>query len=177
MIIQEKVKLLLRDVPDFPKAGILFKDITPLLAEPVVRKEAVEAMVEQILPLKPDAIAAVEARGFIFGMLIAEHLNIPFVPVRKSGKLPYKKVEQSYALEYGDAKIEMHEDGFKVGARIIIHDDLLATGGTAAAAGQLVRRLGGVVAGYSFLINLSFLPGEKRLYEEFSVKPQYLVSF
>lgn len=177
MSIEEKVKSLLRDVPDFPKMGILFKDITPLLADPAARKEAVEALVKQIHHFKPDVIAAVEARGFIFGMLIAEHLNIPFVPVRKSGKLPYKKVEQSYSLEYGTAEIEMHEDAFKPGTRVIIHDDLLATGGTAAAAGQLVQRLGGVVAGYSFLINLSFLPGEKRLYEEFSVEPQYLVSF
>ena len=177
MKIEDKVRSLLRDVPDFPKPGILFKDITPLLADPGARKETVEALVEQVRPLKPDAIAAVEARGFIFGMLIAEHLNIPFVPVRKSGKLPYKKVGQTYDLEYGTAEIEMHEDAFKLGARVIIHDDLLATGGTAAAAGRLVQQLGGVVAGYSFLINLSFLPGEKRLREEFSVKPQYLVSF
>ncbi len=177
MSIEEKIKLLLRDVPDFPKPGILFKDITPLLANPKIRAETAEALIDQLRPLKADAIAAVEARGFIFGMLVAEGLKIPFVPVRKSGKLPYKKVEQEYALEYGTAEIEMHEDAFKPGARIVIHDDLLATGGTAAAAGQLVERLGGVIAGYSFLINLSFLPGEKRLLEEFTVNPCYLVSF
>jgi len=177
MSIEEKIKSLLRDVPDFPKPGILFKDITPLLADPKVRTEAVNALLDQIRLLKPDAIAAVEARGFIFGMLLADGLKIPFIPVRKSGKLPFKKIEQKYALEYGTAEIEMHTDAFQPGARIVIHDDLLATGGTASAAGKLVERLGGVVAGYSFLINLSFLPGERRLIEEFAVKPNYLVSF
>ena len=104
-------------------------------------------------------------------------MKIPFVPIRKAGKLPFKKIGQEYDLEYGTAEIEMHEDAFSPETRVIIHDDLLATGGTASAAGQLVKRLGGVVAGYSFLINLSFLPGETRLIEQFNVKPHYLVSF
>jgi adenine phosphoribosyltransferase len=177
MTIEQKIKSLLRDVPDFPKPGILFKDITPLLADPEIRQETVDALVAQVRPCKPDTIVAVEARGFIFGMLLAQGLKIPFVPVRKSGKLPYKKVTESYALEYGTAEIEMHEDAIRPGTRVIIHDDLLATGGTAAAAGKLVERLGGAVVGYSFLINLSFLPGEKKLQREFSVLPSYLVRF
>lgn len=175
MSIEEKIKGQLRDVIDFPKPGIVFKDITPLLANPPVRAEVLEAIVSHFRPLKADAIAAVEARGFIFGMLIAHELGIPFVPVRKAGKLPYSKLTESYSLEYGEASIEMHDDAVKKDSRVIIHDDLLATGGTAAAAGRLVRRLGGVVAGYSFLINLSFLPGEANLKAQFGVQPHYLV--
>ncbi len=177
MTLSERLKSLLRDVPDFPKPGVLFKDITPLLANPSARTEVVDAIVDHFRPLKPDALAAVEARGFIFGMLIADRLQIPFVPVRKAGKLPFKKIRQEYSLEYGKAEIEMHEDAVLSGARVIIHDDLLATGGTAGAAGKLIQHLGGKVAGYSFLINLSFLPGEKRLQGEFGVQPHYLVSF
>jgi adenine phosphoribosyltransferase len=177
MTLSDKMKSLLRDVPDFPKPGVIFKDITPLLAHPKTRGEVADAVADHFHPMKPDAIAAVEARGFIFGMLIAERLGIPFVPVRKAGKLPFKRIRQEYSLEYGTAEIEMHEDAVVSGARVIIHDDLLATGGTAAAAGLLVRQLGGSVAGYSFLINLSFLPGEKRLREEFGIQPHYLVSF
>lgn len=177
MTIEEKVKSLLRDVPDFPRPGILFKDITPLLGNPIVRGEVVEAIVKHVRTLRPDAIAAVEARGFIFGMSIAQELKIPFVPVRKAGKLPYKKITRAYMLEYGQAQIEMHEDAIHPGMRVIIHDDLLATGGTAASAGELVQQLGGTVAGYSFLINLSFLPGERKLIEQFGVQPHYLARF
>ena len=177
MSLEGKIKSLLRDVPDFPKAGVIFKDITPLLANPAARKEVVQAIVEHFRPVRPDAIAAVEARGFIFGMLLAEGLEIPFVPVRKAGKLPFRKIRQEYLLEYGKAEIEMHEDAFKPGTRVIIHDDLLATGGTATAAGQMVQQLGGIVAGYSFIINLSFLPGERKLIDQFSVQPHYLARF
>lgn len=177
MTTEERIKLLLRDVHDFPRPGILFKDITPLLSNPAVREEVVTTIVNHFRPLGPDAIAAVEARGFIFGMLIAQGLHIPFIPVRKTGKLPYKKITQEYSLEYGTAEIEMHEDAIQPGTRVIIHDDLLATGGTAVAAGQMIRRLGGTVAGYSFLINLSFLPGETRLIEQFAIQPHYLARF
>ena len=177
MTIEEKIKQLLRDIPDFPRPGIIFRDITPLLANPPVRGEVVQAIVEHFAPLKPDVIAAVEARGFIFGMLIAHALGIPFVPVRKAGKLPSKTVRKEYVLEYGNAEIEMHEDAFVSGARVIIHDDLLATGGTATAAGHMVQQLGGRVIAYSFLINLSFLPGEARLRHEFGVEPHYLVRY
>ncbi len=177
MTIEDKIKSLVRDVHDFPKPGILFKDISPLLVNPLVRSEVVDAMVLQFRPIQPGAIAAVEARGFIFGMLLAQGLDIPFVLVRKAGKLPYKKIQQSYALEYGTAEIEMHEDALAKDTRVVIHDDLLATGGTAAAAGQMVQRLGGTVVGFSFLINLSFLPGVDRLANEFGVQPKYLASF
>jgi len=171
------IKSLLRDVPDFPKPGILFKDITPLLANPNARKQVVEEIVTHYKSKEIDAVAAVEARGFIFGVLLAEALDVPFIPVRKSGKLPYQKIQEEYALEYGTAAIEMHVDAIQPGSRILIHDDLLATGGTAAAAGSMIQRLGGEVVGFSFVINLAFLPGEKLLTHRFEVKPHYLVSY
>lgn len=174
---EENIKTLLRDVPDFPKPGILFKDITPLLAEPQARKSVVDAIAGHFRDQQIDAVAAVEARGFIFGMLIAEALDVAFVPVRKAGKLPYHKIREEYDLEYGKAAIEMHVDALKPGSRVLIHDDLLATGGTAGAAGNLIRKLGGVVAGYSFIINLAFLPGEKILTDKFGVQPHYLVRY
>ena len=177
MLKEESIKALLRDVPDFPKPGILFKDITPLLAEPGARKLVVEEIANHFRDQKIDAVAAVEARGFIFGMLLAEALNVAFVPVRKAGKLPYRKIQQEYDLEYGKASIEMHVDALKPGSRVLIHDDLLATGGTASAAGNLIHKLGGVVAGYSFIINLAFLPGEQILTDKFGVKPHYLVRY
>ena len=177
MQLEQTLKSLLRDVIDFPKPGIIFKDITPLLANPPVRRQVVQAIAAHFNEKRIDAVAAVEARGFIFGMLIAQELNIPFVPIRKSGKLPYKKIHEDYALEYGAASIEMHEDALKPGARVLIHDDLLATGGTAAAAGNMIQRLGGDVAGFSFIINLAFLPGENGLTNRFGQKPHYLVSY
>lgn len=167
----------LRDVVDFPKPGIVFKDITPLLANPSARKEVVTRIAAHYRHEHIDMIAGVEARGFIFGTLIAEELNVPFVPIRKAGKLPYHKIQEEYSLEYGKAVIEMHTDAVSPGARVLIHDDLLATGGTATAAGNMIQRLGGKVAGYSFVINLSFLPGEKLLKERFGVQPHYLISF
>ncbi|HTH56015.1 MAG TPA: adenine phosphoribosyltransferase [Cyclobacteriaceae bacterium] len=177
MLAEEIVKPLLRDVPDFPKPGILFKDITPLLNDPLARRKVVDAIVAHFSDQHIQALAAVEARGFIFGALIAQALEVPLIPIRKAGKLPYKKVTEEYSLEYGRAKIEMHEDAFEKGTRVLLHDDLLATGGTATAAGHLVQRLGGVVAGYSFIINLSFLPGEQILKDNFGVVPHYLAKF
>ncbi len=177
MSLEEAIKPLLRDVPDFPKPGILFKDITPLLNDPLARKKVVKAVADYFSNKDIHALAAVEARGFIFGSLIAQELNIPFVPVRKAGKLPFKKITEEYALEYGQATIEMHTDAFPLGCRVLLHDDLLATGGTATAVGRLVQQLGGVVAGYSFIINLSFLPGEELLKERFGIDPHYIVRF
>lgn len=171
------IESYLRDVIDFPKPGIVFKDITPLLANPIARQHVVDKMAAHFKPERIDAIAAVEARGFIFGSMLAAALKVPFVPVRKSGKLPYHKIREEYALEYGMASIEMHVDAIEKGSRVLIHDDLLATGGTATAAGNIIKRLGGKVAGYSFVINLAFLPGEKLLTERFGVKPHYLVSY
>jgi adenine phosphoribosyltransferase len=177
MQLTEILKPFFRDIPDFPREGIIFKDITPLLANPAARDSVVREMVSHFSNQKIEAVAAVEARGFIFGSLLASELNVPFIPVRKAGKLPYKKLSEEYALEYGNASIEMHEDAITAGQRVLIHDDLLATGGTAAAAGNLVRNLGGIVVGYSFVINLSFLPGEQLLKDRFDVNPHYLMKF
>ena len=177
MPVEEKLKSLLRDVHDFPKPGIVFKDITPLLANPQAREDIVKAIARHFKSLSIDAIAAVEARGFIFGSLLAEEMNIPFVPIRKSGKLPYHKIQEEYELEYGKASIEMHTDALQPGWKVLIHDDLLATGGTAVAAGNLIKKLNGEIAGFSFLINLSFLSGEKALNDQFGIKPHYLVSY
>lgn len=177
MNLEDKVKSIVRDVKDFPKPGILFKDITPLLADPVLVKQIISEIAQQFKDQKIDAIAAVEARGFIFGSLLAQELHCAFVPMRKSGKLPYKTLSQEYALEYGTASVEVHVDAIQPGWKVLIHDDLLATGGTASAAAQLVKKLGGTVAGFSFLINLSFLPGEQNLYRQFDIKPQCLVSY
>jgi adenine phosphoribosyltransferase len=177
MHLDEEIKPLLRDVPDFPKPGILFKDITPLLSNPLARRKVVESISSHFAKENIHALVAVEARGFIFGSLIAHELNIPLIPVRKAGKLPYKKITEEYTLEYGKASIEMHADAFPSGCRVLLHDDLLATGGTATAAGHLVQQLGGIVAGYSFIINLSFLPGEKLLKERFEIDSHYVVKF
>jgi adenine phosphoribosyltransferase len=173
----EQVKSVIRDVPDFPKPGILFKDITPVLADTQLVHQIMQSLVNDFKPLKFDAIVGIESRGFIFGSLLAYELKIPFVPIRKAGKLPYKTLSESYALEYGNASIEIHEDAIKPGSRVLVHDDLLATGGTAVAAARLVNKLGAKADAFSFLINLSFLGGEQILLNEFGVKPHYLVSY
>jgi len=177
MTFEKTIQSLLRDVPDFPKPGILFKDISPLLAAPILRKQVVEEIGNYYKSIGVEAIAAIEARGFIFGMLIAQELGVPFVPIRKSGKLPYKKISEEYSLEYGTASIEIHEDAITPGCKVLVHDDLLATGGTAEAAGNLILRLKGEVVGFSFIINLAFLSGEMKLAQKFGVKPHYLASY
>lgn len=163
MSLEERLRTAIRAVPDFPKPGILFRDITPLLEDPVLCHAAVEGFRERLQTLPVDAIAGIESRGFLFGMPLALKLGVPFLTVRKKGKLPWKTVSTAYALEYGTAEVEMHVDSVKPGMRVLIHDDLLATGGTAAAAAELVRMQGGQVAGFSFLIELSFLEGVRRL--------------
>jgi adenine phosphoribosyltransferase len=163
MSLENKIKSVIRDVQDFPKQGIVFKDITPILKDPALCKEIVHAFEDQLLKLKPDAIMAIESRGFLFGMMIALHFDIPFIPVRKKGKLPYKTVSYSYDLEYGSATVEIHEDAIKPGNRVLIHDDLLATGGTAVAAAELIKMQGGEVAGFSFVVALDFLKGTEKL--------------
>jgi len=177
MLLTDKIRQTIRDVHDYPKPGIVFKDITPVLANPALMNEVVAALKAEFISQNIDAVAAVEARGFIFGSILARELNCAFVPVRKAGKLPYKKRSQSYNLEYGTASIEMHEDSIKPGSRILVHDDLLATGGTAGAAASLIKSFGGIVAGFSFLINLSFLPGQQNLKDNFGVKPHYLITY
>jgi adenine phosphoribosyltransferase len=177
MSLETRIKSVIRDVPDFPKPGILFKDITPMLADHILVKDVITAIADQYKNQKIDAIAAVEARGFIFGSILAQELQCAFIPMRKSGKLPYKTISREYALEYGTASVEVHEDAIQKGWNVLVHDDLLATGGTASAAGWLVQQLGGTVAGFSFLINLGFLQGEKKLLKEFNVQSKYIIGY
>jgi adenine phosphoribosyltransferase len=152
----------IRDVPDFPKPGILFKDITPMLLDPKALRHALTLLTEQAAAAKPDLIVGIESRGFVFGAPLADRLGVGFVPVRKPGKLPYKRVRDEYALEYGTGTLELHEDA--VGDhRVIIVDDLLATGGTAACSARLCERLGARVAGFLFVVELEFLGGRKAL--------------
>ncbi len=154
---------LIRDVPDFPRPGIMFKDITPVLSNPKAMRQIIDRFIEYAIPKKPDIIVGIESRGFVFGTPLALEMNLPFVPVRKLGKLPYKTIHEEYELEYGTNTVEMHQDAIAPGNRVIIVDDLLATGGTAAAAKRLVNRLGGTVEGFAFLIELSFLHGRLAL--------------
>lgn len=177
MQLADTIKSLIREIPDFPRQGIAFKDLTPVLEYPQVSGEIASAIAGYFKDHRIDAVAAIEARGFLFGILLAQHLNIPFIPVRKEGKLPYKKINQKYNLEYGTASMEMHQDAIVPGWRVLVHDDLLATGGTAGAAALLVEALGGVVAGFSFIINLSALEGEKVLKERFACDTHYLIQY
>jgi adenine phosphoribosyltransferase len=162
MNIETAIKQALRDIPNFPKPGILFKDITPVFYDQKLCTRIVDEFIARF-DTKPDAIVGIESRGFLFGFLVANKLDIPFVLVRKAGKLPYKTVSIEYDLEYGTSKIEMHEDALQKEWNVIIHDDLLATGGTADAAANLVKKLGANVLGFNFVIGLDFLNGEKKL--------------
>jgi adenine phosphoribosyltransferase len=154
---------LIRTIPDFPQPGIQFKDITPLLADAEALREVIKALTDAIRPLKPDHVVGIESRGFIFGVPVALELGVGFSPIRKPGKLPYDRVEQEYTLEYGTNTIEIHTDAVKPGQRVVIVDDLLATGGTAHAAGLLVEAVGGTVAGFAFVVELPFLKGREKL--------------
>lgn len=162
-MLEEKLRELVRDVPDFPKPGVVFKDITPILQHPEVCESVIKEFADGLSSVEFDVIAGIESRGFLFGLMLANYLGKPFIPVRKQGKLPYRTVSESYKLEYGQATIEIHEDAFPEGTKVLIHDDLLATGGTVVATSKLIEKVGGTVAGFSFLINLSFLNGEGRL--------------
>ena len=163
MTLPARAHALIRDVPDFPQPGIVFKDITPILADRDALRETLDAFTDAVRPLAPDVIVGVESRGFLFGVPVAYALGAAFVPVRKVGKLPHTTIKEEYALEYGTNTVELHTDALRPGQRVVIVDDLLATGGTAAAAARLVERLGGVVAGYAFLVELTFLEGRKPL--------------
>jgi adenine phosphoribosyltransferase len=159
----EQLRRLIREIPDFPRPGIGFKDITPLIADPAALREAVRRLAEHARPLRVDCVVAAEARGFLLGPALAIELDAGFVLARKPGKLPHETVSAEYALEYGEAKLEMHSDPTQHGRRVLVHDDLLATGGTARALCELVERLGGQVVGCDFLIELAFLGGRERL--------------
>lgn len=159
----QRLTAAVRDVPDFPKPGILFKDITPILGDGELFRIAVDAFVDAIRPLRPAKIAGIDARGFILGGAVAYELRLGFIPIRKKGKLPFQCEAISYALEYGEAVVEVHVDAVQRGERVVLIDDLLATGGTAAAASQLLQRLGGELAGVLFMIELGFLNGRQKL--------------
>lgn len=161
--MSEDLRGLVRDIPDFPQPGIVFKDITPLLAEPTALAQAVTGLAEWARPRRVNLVVAAEARGFLLGPALALELGAGFVLARKPGKLPYETVSAEYLLEYGSNQLELHTDAVAHGARVLVHDDLLATGGTALAVCELVEQLGGEVVGCNFLIELSFLRGRERL--------------
>jgi adenine phosphoribosyltransferase len=152
-----------RDVPDFPKPGIVFKDLMPLVADPVYFRETIDRLEELAKPRRPDIILGAEARGFIFGGALADRIGCGFVPARKPGKLPWKTVEATYDLEYGQDRLQIHADAIGAGTRVIVHDDVLATGGTAKAKTELVEQLGGEVVGLLFVVELAFLNGRDKL--------------
>jgi adenine phosphoribosyltransferase len=157
------LRKLVRDIPDFPRPGIVFKDITPLLLDSAALDQAVSELAALARPLSVELVVAAEARGFILGAALARELGAGFVPARKPGKLPSETISAEYTLEYGIDALEMHADALAGGVRVLVHDDLLATGGTAAAVCELVEELGAVVAGCAFLVELSFLGGRARL--------------
>jgi adenine phosphoribosyltransferase len=162
-VTSAEIEKAIRNVPDFPKPGIQFKDITPLLADARLFSGTIDLLTEHFQPGSVDAVVGIDARGFIFAAAAAKKLNAGFIPVRKKGKLPYQTVEQDYALEYGHATVAIHTDALKPGARVLLVDDLLATGGTAGAAAALIQKLGAEIVEASFLIELKFLNGRKKL--------------
>jgi adenine phosphoribosyltransferase len=157
------LRTLIRDIPDFPQPGILFRDITPLLGNPEGFRATLDGLAEAATPMAPDAVVGIESRGFIFGAPLADRLRLPFVPVRKPGKLPAERMSVEYSLEYGDSRLDIHRDAVATGSRVVIVDDLLATGGTALAAAKLVEMIGGAVAGMLFVIELEALVGRAKL--------------
>ena len=175
-MLTERLKAVIRDIPDFPKPGIVFKDITPILKDHQLCSDIVVAFADRLKDIEIDAVAGIESRGFLFGLMLANHLKVPFVPIRKQGKLSAKTISESYKLEYGQATIEIHEDAFPKGSKILIHDDLLATGGTVVATSKLIEKLGGEVAAFSFIISLDFLHSQGRL-SRFSDKLISLVHY
>jgi adenine phosphoribosyltransferase len=162
-MISDKLDKAIREVHDFPKPGINFKDITTLLLNPELSTEIVDAFIERLKGKKIDAIVGVESRGFLFGFLLANKMKIPFVPIRKVGKLPGETLKFKYDLEYGSAEMEVHKSDVKEGWNVVVHDDLLATGGTACAASELIQQLGAKVAAFAFVISLDYLKDNEKL--------------
>jgi adenine phosphoribosyltransferase len=167
----DKLRASVRDVPDFPKKGIVFKDITPLLSDPTLFRASIDLFLERCRGKEIDKIVGIDARGFLFGSAVAYELGVGFIPIRKRGKLPYKTEIAKYSLEYGEAEMEMHVDAVVAGEQIVLVDDLLATGGTSAAAAALIRKAGGRLLEAQFLIELEFLNGRKQL------EPTPVISF
>ncbi|RMA57826.1 adenine phosphoribosyltransferase [Ulvibacter antarcticus] len=164
----------IRDINDFPKRGVVFKDITPLLASKEASEACLNGLVDLLEGQKVDKVVGIESRGFFFGMLLAQRLNAGFVPIRKSGKLPFDTIKEPYSLEYGMDVLEMHEDAIKKGEKVLLHDDVLATGGTAKAACKLIEKLGGEVVQCNFIIELGFLRGGDKL-NRYEIRP--LISY
>jgi len=159
----DALKKAIREIPDFPQKGILFRDITPILADAKLFQQSIAVLGERHVKQKPKAVAAIDARGFIFGAAVAQKLGVGFIPIRKKGKLPFTTLDESYDLEYGSATVSVHVDALKKGDTILIVDDLLATGGTAAACARLIERLGGKIVEIAFLIELAGLKGRAKL--------------
>jgi len=162
-MISERLDKAIREVPNFPKEGINFKDITPLLMDAQLTNDIIDTFINQLNGIKLDAIVGIESRGFLFGFLLANKMRVPFIPIRKVGKLPGETLKYKYDLEYGSAEVEVHKSDIKIGWNVLVHDDLLATGGTACAAAELIQRLGAKVAGFAFVISLDFLNGKEKL--------------
>lgn len=162
-MINKEIDKVLRTIPDFPKEGINFKDITPLLLNSNLTDKIIDKFIDSLKHTKVDAVIGVESRGFLFGFLLANRLRVPFVPIRKVGKLPGETLKFKYDLEYGSAEVEIHKKDVKKGWNVIIHDDLLATGGTAVAASELISKLNANVSAYTFVIELCYLKGSKKL--------------
>lgn len=167
----DKLRAAVRDVPDFPKPGIVFKDITPILGSGELFRASIDVFLEQCRGKEVDKIVGIDARGFLFGSAVAYELGIGFVPLRKKGRLPYKTESAKYSLEYGEAEMELHLDAIEPGERIVLIDDLLATGGTSASAAALIKKVGGILLAAQFLIELEFLHGREKL------EPVPVVSF
>ena len=164
-MIQEKLDKVIRTIPDFPKDGVSFKDITPLLLDASLTNDIINEFIGRLEGVDVDAIVGVESRGFLFGFLLANKMEIPFIPIRKVGKLPGETLQYKYDLEYGSAEVEIHKNDVQKGWNILIHDDLLATGGTASAAAELVLQLGCNISAFTFVVNLDFLNGKKEIKE------------
>ena len=162
-MISQEIDLAIREVPNFPKTGINFKDITTLLLDPELSSDIIDAFIERLRGKKVDAIVGVESRGFLFGFLLANKMGIPFIPIRKVGKLPGETLRYKYDLEYGSAEVEVHKSDIKKGWNVVVHDDLLATGGTACAAAELIQELAAKVICFTFVISLDFLNGNEKL--------------
>ena len=166
-VIDNKIDAVIREVPNFPKEGINFKDITTVLLNSELSSDIIRAFIDRLKGKQVDAIVGVESRGFLFGFLLANKMGIPFIPIRKVGKLPGETLRYKYDLEYGSSEVEVHRSDIKRDWNVVIHDDLLATGGTACAASELIQRLGAHVVAFTFVISLDFLDGNKRL-EQYS---------
>lgn len=175
-MIENKIKSVIRDIPDFPKPGIVFKDITPIMMDPTLSNEILDHLVDLYQKNGVEAVAGIESRGFLFGYPLAMRLGVPFILIRKKGKLPYEKISCDYDLEYGTATIEIHTDAVGHKTRVLIHDDLLATGGSAEAAARLIEKAGGEVYGFNFLVELEFLNGRQKL-ESYSQNILNLVGY